>query len=125
MKKVILFLILPLLFFSCELEEEDPRVYDGVWVLDSVITQTLTLSRGDFTVVSIIDYKGVVTDVDADTFTFRYTHIGSGGQWFTFAEAGQTQPDDVTKNWSLSPGGNILTLTDPNGVEADEVYTKQ
>lgn len=125
MKKVILFLILSFFILNCELETSGSRAYDGVWLLDAAVPKTLTLDNGSFTLSSTKYERGIVSDIDSNTFTLRYTHIQSGGEWFTYTEAGEIQPEDVTKDWILSPGGNILTLTDPNNVDPDEVYTKQ
>lgn len=122
MKKSVLLLPILLLFFACPVEEEDPRPYDGIWITDSFLGQiTLTLDKGDWTQdTSSIDAKGTVTDVDSDTITFKTTHIGADGMWAETSDA-----EDTTWDWVLSADGNTLTMSDPNNIVSDNVYTKQ
>lgn len=125
--KRLLLLLIPLLLLSCKVDDdEDPRPYDGTWLKDSAFfTTTLELDSGSWEITSLIDLKGKVNDVDSNTITLTNTHIGSGGEWYTYSSQGMTTPPDSTKDWELSSDGNTLILTDPLGIDDIEIYSKQ
>lgn len=121
MKKIILLLPVLIILFACPVEEDkDSRPYDGIWSMFGLATLVFNSGSYDLT-ITFAQERGTVTDVDSDTIDMKKTHAGFTGQTLvTLSEAEQT-----TQRWDWNISGTTLTLTDPNGVEDQQIYTKQ
>lgn len=141
MKKLLLLLVTLLLVFSCDVagqvndaaekvedavDEANKTSYVDTWAFGEGFEKvTLILTTSTYESSSaMLTTKGTLNNDDENTVTITSTHMMSGGTWFSHATLG-SDPITATWDWVLSNDGNTLTLTDPNGVNSQQVFTRQ